>query len=50
MLVISLYDEKVSKEIRNMLVSVGIKNEKIIDLREFERRYETYCKHNSTNL
>lgn len=50
MLVISLYDEKVSKQIRNMLVSVGIKNEKIIDLREFERRYETYCKHNSANL
>lgn len=50
LLVVSLYDEKISEEIRKMLISSGIKNEKIIDMKEFERKYESYNKHNSTSL
>lgn len=36
-LVISLYDKKISKQIRKMLVSAGIDNKKILDLEEFEK-------------
>lgn len=39
-LVISVFNEKVAKQIRNMLKSAGIEDKKILDLKEFERKYE----------
>lgn len=43
MVVISLYDDKISGQIREMLVSAGIKNEKIMRLKEFEEAYKRFC-------
>lgn len=37
--VISLYDKKISMQIRSMLVSVGIDEKRIMDLKEFEDKY-----------
>ena len=50
---ITFYSEQRKIAVKTKYYKSGIElleNEKIIDLREFERRYETYCKHNSANL
>lgn len=39
--VITLYDEKISMQIRKMLISAGIEDRKILDMKVFERQYET---------
>jgi len=49
-LVISVFDEKISKQIRNMLISAGIEDNKILGLKEFERKYESINQYYSSNL